>query len=1168
MRTSFTGSIMVDRPIAVTMVFIAAVVFGYFSVQTLPITLMPDVSYPTLTVRTQYDGAAPEEVENDISRKIEEALGVISGLNNMTSISRVGVSDVVLNFDWGVDISIATQDVLERLDRVRLSRDVEKPIILHFDPSLDPVMVLNFAGIKGQYQGEEGLKKLRRLADINIKRILEPLDGVAAVRVRGGLEEEIQIRLNEQKLTRSQLTIADVSSRLAKENINTAGGRVIEGGVEYTVRTLNQFASLDEIKRTIITYIDDKPITVADVATVTSTYKKREIITRSNGEESVQIDIYKEADTNMVALSKNIIALIGVPSHKAKPSNKKLINANTSSNSKRVNANPTKKQRGNRKGRRGGAQKTVKLAQSLFEQEKALLTVAADRSVFIDNAINEVKQTAWVGALLAVLVLFLFLQNLKSTIIIALSIPISILITFTPMGLSGISLNMMSLGGLALGIGMLVDASIVVLESIYRCKDEGDSTTQAVIRGTQEVRGAVCASILTSIAVFFPIVFVEGMAGQIFSDLVITVVLSLLISLVVALSFIPMLASRPDIRYTQKKRGHYGIRLNKGLESLKVAYAQLKQRQQQRSLLAKCMVVPVIFDYFKAMVSLLLTATIFCMLALIKMVVVLIINSILYLLNAISPFLTWMGRHFSALLGRISHWYQRSLTVLLLHPKWVISAIVILFLVTIGVFKQLKTELLPATYQGEYTVEVNLPIGSPLDSTLQRLRHIENKLQHGHPNIKNVLVTYGFDITNVSTSNEGEHTAKFRVLLKPTGTIKQAEKRSMEKVRVLFNDIPDIALHITQPVLFSQTLPIQVEVYANDLSQLKKTTDRIKNKLVKLSALSDVETRLQKGAPEIQIVYDRNKILQLDLNIESVAQMVRDLVKGNEATLFNKIDRRIPITVQLQEHFISRVEDIKQLIINPKSDRPIPLSAVASFIVSEGPSEIRRINNQRVGVINANLGDASLGDAVKEIEHVLDNHDWQDGAYFAITGQKEEWDNTKFSLVIALLLSVFLVYIIMASQFESLLHPLMIMFSIPLAFLGSVLALWWLDMALSIVVLLGVMMLIGLAVNNAIVLVDYTNTLRTKNIALQQAVIQAGAVRLRPILMTTATTILGLLPMAIGLGEGAEIRMPMAITVIFGLLSSTCLTLFIIPCIYFYFENNRLMKIAEPYAHG
>ncbi len=1167
MRTSFTGHVMVDRPIAVTMVFIAAVVFGYFSLQTLPITLMPDVSYPTLTVRTQYDGAAPEEVENDISRKIEEALGVISGLNNMTSISRVGVSDVVLNFDWGVDISIATQDVLERLDRVQLSREVEKPIILHFDPSLDPVMVLNFTGTKGQYQGEDGLKKLRRLADINIKRILEPLDGVAAVRVRGGLEEEIQIRLNEQKLTRSQVTIADVSSRLAKENINTAGGRVIEGGIEYTVRTLNQFASLDEIKRTIITYIDDKPITINDVATVTSTYKKREIITRSNEQESVQIDIYKEADTNMVALSKDIIALIGQPINKAK---KGASSAKGSKPRARVNTNPTKKQRGNKR-QRGGNKKSIKLAQSLYQNEKALLTVAADRSLFIDNAIKEVKQTALIGALLAVLILFLFLQNLKSTFIIALSIPISILITFTPMGLSGISLNIMSLGGLALGIGMLVDASIVVLESIYRCKDEGDTPAQAVIRGTQEVRGAVCASILTSIAVFFPIVFVEGMAGQIFSDLAITVVLSLLISLVVALSFIPMLASRPDIGYSPKPFSIKGMSLCAIQHYLKTMCAQLKRQHQRRSFLVKCLVVPIVFDYLKAIAHMLFTFIKSCLTALIKTSVVLLIGMIVCVVKVCAPLCQWIGIQFTAMLDHTSRLYQRSLTVLLLNPKWVVSAIILIFMATGGVFKQLKTELLPATHQGEYTIEVTLPIGSPLDTTLQRLQHIEHKIQNNNPDIKNVLVTYGFDITNVSASNEGEHTAKFRVLLKPTDTIKQVEKRSMEKVRALFNDIPDIALHITQPVLFSQTLPIQVEVYANDLSQLKTTTDAIKTKLAHLPALSDVETRLQKGAPEIQIVYDRNKILQLGLNIESVAQMVRDLVKGNEATLFNKIDRRIPITVQLQDSFINRVEDVKQLIINPKSDRPIPLSAVASFIVSEGPSEIRRINNQRVGVINANLGGASLSDAVKEIEQVLNNHDWQDDTFFAITGQKAEWDKTKLSLVMALLLSVFLVYIIMASQFESLLHPLIIMFSIPMAFLGSVLALWWLDMALSVVVLLGVMMLIGLVVNNAIVLVDYTNTLRTKNIALQQAVVLAGAVRLRPILMTTATTILGLLPMAMGLGEGAEIRTPMAITVIFGLFSSTLLTLFIIPCMYFYLENDtpfKTTKTKERRAHG
>src|SRR5688572_1012453 len=523
--THFTTS----RPVAVLMIFLSAVVFGFFSFKRLPVNLMPELTYPTLTVRTEYEGAAPEEVENEISRPIEEALGVIGGLNKISSISRAGISDVVLEFVWGTDMSKATQEALEKLELVFLPREAERPLLLHFDPALDPIMEMSFSGEGQRYEGEQGLRRLRRIADLQIKRALEPIKGVAAVRVRGGLEEEYHVLLNKEALQRAGLSIQTVIDRLRQENINVAGGTLKEGRAEYMVRTLNEYENLDEIADTIVTRIGDRNVRVKDLGRVVRTQKDREIMTRTDGSESVQIDIYKEADANMVGVAKAVTLAIGTITKEEKPGGSQ------------TNSVPA-----------GMGRQNNGLAQRLFKEEGARLEIAADRSKFIESSINEVRDTAIYGGLLAILVLYLFLADVKTTLIISLTIPLSLLITFAPLNLLGVTLNIMSLGGLALGIGNLVDCSIVVLESVFRCREEGDDIITAAVRGTNEVKGAVVASTLTTVAVFFPIVFVEGIAGQAFGDLGWAVVISQIASLLVAIYFIPMLASRQKLRARQE----------------------------------------------------------------------------------------------------------------------------------------------------------------------------------------------------------------------------------------------------------------------------------------------------------------------------------------------------------------------------------------------------------------------------------------------------------------------------------------------------------------------------------------------------------------------------------------------------------------------------------------
>ena len=521
LRTSFFAFTTL-RPVAITMVMIAVVVFGLVSYQRLSLNLMPEISYPTLTVRTEYPGTAPEEVETVVSRAVEQALGVVGGVVSLSSISKAGVSDVVLEFDWDTDLDDAISQIREKLDRQYFPDDVKRPLILRYDPSLDPIVRLAL------YGGDD-LYMMRLLAEHEVERELEKLPGVAAVRVKGGLEEEVVVELEEGKLSAMNFGLERVSNRLAQENINMAGGRLREGDTEYLVRTLNEFATLDEIEDLAIATKGSATLRISDLGRVYQGHKEREVITRVDGKESVEIEIYKEADANVVSVAEQI----------------DLIIHGTAAQRKFVEQLKPEDQAEPGEIKNGDTKNNIMTNFISYRLPEGLkIRTLFDQSVFIKKSIEEVRNTAIIGGLLAVIVLFIFLRSVPSTLIVSLAIPVSIIATFAPMYLFGVSLNIMSLGGLALGVGMLVDSSIVVLESIFRCRKEGDQAVQAAVRGTGEVGGAVIASTLTTIAVFFPIVFVEGIAGQIFGDMALTVVFSLLASLLVALFVIPMLASR------------------------------------------------------------------------------------------------------------------------------------------------------------------------------------------------------------------------------------------------------------------------------------------------------------------------------------------------------------------------------------------------------------------------------------------------------------------------------------------------------------------------------------------------------------------------------------------------------------------------------------------------
>jgi HAE1 family hydrophobic/amphiphilic exporter-1 len=1209
-RNDSGSHFIVARPVAILMVFLAAVVFGYLSLGRLPVTLMPELTYPTLTVRTVYPGAAPEEVENDIGRPIEEALGVVGGLQTISSINRAGVSDVVLEFTWDVEMSDATQDVLEKLDRVFLPVEAERPLILHFDPSLDPILELSLTGDGRRYEGEEGLRRLRRLADQQIKRELEPIKGVAAVQVRGGLEEEIHVSLDAAALGRAGISIQQVIDRLAQENINVAGGTLLEGRIEYMVRTLNEYDSLEQIEQTIVAHLEGRPVRVRDLGDVTWDHKEREILTRTDGNESVQIDIFKEADANIVAVADRVRQTLGE------------FEIEQARNGAAATTSADK-----RKG--PGGPVAAGLNAGLYKSEGAFMKIVADRSRFIESSISDVKSTAIFGGFLAIAVLYLFLRNFKSTAIVAVSIPVSLLVTFAPLNSMGLTLNIMSLGGLALGIGMLVDSSIVVLESIYRCREEGDPMTQAVIRGTLEVRSAVVASTLTSVAVFFPMIFVEGIAGQAFGDLGFAVVFSLLASTAVALFFIPMVANRTALGLgtTGVVAGVLGIsalasrnpRAAAAIGALfavaivigwvTVAILALRGKlagdpstkkitglwrwsslsalregfPQYRRTVMTLLLLPYKTTRLSRLASYVLwlpsalAGVLVSVLGLAYLVVIrFLLGSVLewvvgkpgliavmgfaaFTRRALVPavatvfrVVTWVpARLATRVLSIANDAYPRVLRGALAHPGIVVIVMAVCVWIAWDVGTSLDSELLPEVHQGEFTVEVQLPVGTPLQETDRVTAPVEQAILAEREHIESLILTVGYDSANSARSDEGEHSARFKVVLDENSRAAEIESKVVERLRARFAEIPDLDARVVRPVLFSSKTAIEVEIYGTDLNLLREYGDLARAQLERLPQLADVETTMRPGAPEVQIVYDRDKLALYELNISTVARQVRDKVKGFEATRFNLTDRRIPILVRLRMDDRETVEDVANLIVNPGGERPIPLSAVADVTLGEGPSEVRRVDGSRVALIRANLSRGSLSAAAESIRETLRNEiAWPAQLGFDIRGQSEEWERSQRSLLLALGLSLFMVYVIMAVQFESLVHPLVIMLTIPLAFVGTFVTLKILNLNLSVVVFLGMIMLAGIVVNNAIVLVDYINTLRSRNMDKHEAILTAGAVRLRPILMTTATTVLGLVPLALGIGDGAELRSPMAIAVISGLITSTALTLIVIPTIY------------------
>lgn len=1136
------------RPVAITMVAVTILVFGWASLKKLKLNLLPDISYPTITVRTQYRGAAPEDVEERVSEKLQEALATTPNLVRIWSVSKAEVSDIILEFTWGTRVTFAMQDVREKLDRVFLPPEAEKPILLRYDPNLDPILRIGVSG-------EPNLRILRRIARDDLKRELEGLPGVAAVRLRGGLEDEVRVAVDTREIVKRNISLDLVTKRLREENLNSALGKLEEGDTEFLVRALNQFRTVDDIASVVITTIGGAEVRLKDVAVVEPYYRDRDVIVRIDGSETVELDIFREADANIVDLAEQVNdRIFGDKSQKEFC--KKLDSGELEKKYQEEDAkfatikDATKEQIDAHDNVVRGRKATRDLNTNFLERKldrKLKLTVLSDQSRFIKDALDDVNNSAIVGGLLSLLIIYLYLRRISETAIINLSIPISILATFAPMYMMKVSLNIMSLGGLALGIGMVVDDAIVVLESISRRRDEGDGMIKAAVRGVSEVAGAVTASTLTAIAVFFPIIFVEGIAGQLFGDQALTVVVSRIISLLFALFFIPMLASRSVAAVGRGERTLFTNPAG-GLS----------------------------WRWYRWIPNILL---------IIGRIFLSIFFILLFVFIKISIGVWWLFQKlFSPIqyaFDRMNGAFERVYPILLkgaLRVPWVVVGVALLLMIwTASRAKSLGSQLLPDVHQGEFTAEVQLNVGTPVERTDAFLLPIAAEISKFN-DIEKVILASGVERDALTNADEGDHTGKITIRLAPGVDIPRREEAVIESVRQFLSKRPEIRqVRFKKPTLFSLSTPVEVEIRGRDLATLALLSGEVEKVLASEPTLGDVRSTLRRGNPEVAIRFRREEMLRYGFDGANVAALLRGAVLGDVATTFSEGDQRIDIRVRATQLEVSGIANLREFIVNPTQATPIPLHAVATLEVRDGPAEIRRIGNTRAAVVTANSSGLDLGGLSERLAGKLASIPRPAGYDVEFGGQKKEMDRALQSMQFALLLALFLVYIVMAAQFESVIQPLVILVTVPLSIVGLVPTLEITKTPISVVALLGAILLGGIVVANAIVLLDRANQNRAKGMNDFDALVEAGRVRLRPILMTALTTILGLLPMTgwlhfipvignLGSGEGAELRAPMAIVVVAGLTSSTVLTLLVIPVLDSLVHKVKIGKAKNPGA--
>lgn len=1023
----------IRRAVTFSMIFIAVAVFGIVSLLRLSPELLPNITFPVASIITSYSGVGPEDLEKLIARPIEEAATVISNVTEVTSTCKEGLVISIVSFDWGTNMDVAVANIREGLDMIRdyLPKDANEPIIFKFDVSMQPIL---YMGVSSDTLTPA---EVRRLSENEVEPVLERIEGVAFAGTMGGEKREIQVQIDRNKIEAYGLSIHQIVNALRGENITMQAGKIQDDKNSELLRTVGEFTSVDQIEKVLVSYQGRAPIYVRDVAQVYDTYAEKKQMVNINGKPGVSLYIQKQSGTNTVQVADKVMKAVD------------------------------------------------KLNTSL--EGRAKITVIMDLSRFIKRSLSNLSTVAIQGGILAILVLFFFLHNIRSVIIIALAIPMSVIATFSAMDFGGVTLNMLSMGGLALGIGMLVDNAIVVLENVFRHRtEEGEDRRTAASKGTKEVATAIIASTLTTIAVFLPVVFVPGIAGILFKDQALTVVFSLACSLLVALTLIPLLCSRFLRVETERKKKTWTYTLSSK------------------------------FGYY---------------------------------------------------MERLDEFYQGILNWALNHRKLVVISMGIIFLISVSIVWPLRlvgTEFIPDIDQGELIISVETPPGTSLKATEEVVLQVERIImEEAKAELDAIYSTAGSGEGIAALfGGGGDNSASITLELIPKSQrdrsykdIEQAIKKRLANtsgMRLLASADPGAAM------LGFGGAPVVVEIFGYDQRIAKELAYQVKDIVEGIKGTTGVETSIESANPETQIIIDRDRAYSMGLNVGTIASTVNASVYGTVATLYREGGDEYNVLVRLQEKDRRTKDDIYDTVITSPLMKQVSLKNVASLKLTEGPVNVRRKNQERLVTVTANLYGRDLGSVNRELQAKLKSIKVPEGFIISTGGSAEEQMESFKWLGLALLGAMFLVYAVMASLYESLLEPFIIMFTFPLAIIGVVWIFFFTGTIFSIIAFVGLIMLAGIVVNNGIVMVDYINRLREEHgMSLREAVILGGRRRLRPILMTSLTTIFGMVPLALGFGAGAELRAPMARAVVGGLSTSMVLTLVLIPVIYTIFADLR-----------
>ena len=1009
------SKLAVDRPITFLMGTLILLGFGLYGLQNLRLNLYPDVSFPTITVYTSYEGVAPEDIETLVTRPIEESVGSISGIRKVRSLSSQGASVVKLNFEWGTDLYQAENDVRKELGFVerQIPDDAETPLVFSYDPNQEPIVVLTVTS------NARSARELRTYSKQVLEQRIERINGIASAETSGGLQRQINVRIDNNQMRLYNITIAEIAQKLQQENIQVPAGQLTEGNTNYSLRTIGEFKNVDQIRNTIITVRDGQPLLLKDVADVEDGIQQPIGNVRVNGEDGIVLNVYRQSDANVVTAANAVV---------------------------------------------GGLEE---IQRSLPSDVK--VSVLTNKADFIEQSISNLLWTGVQAIILVILILLVFLRSGRSATIIAISIPVSIITTFMVMDMADLSLNIISLSGLTLAVGLVVDNAVVVLENIFRFREQGADRDSASVDGAKEVAVPIIVSTLTTLVVFLPILFVPGIAGFLFRDLALTISFSLIVSTLVALTLIPLMASQFYKASTQN-----------------------------------------------------IGAT-----------------------NKIALF-------FGNLLEKVETTYNEQLQKVIGKSGWVVLAAFLFFGATIPIFFMIGGEFFPRVDENAFVLEVQREPGVNLFELERSMGQVESIVRQEVPEARLIVSDYGDKEGIEGADDPGGFTGTVRVELVSQNERNRSQAEITSSLMRELQIVPGVQIQevIIDPLSPDGQNGLIVQIFGYDPEIKKELSEGVKERLLQIDGINNVFSSADQGRPELRLIMDRERISRVGMNTNQVASAVSNAVKGNIATAFVDQGVEYEVVVELAASDKAQSVDLSNIQVQTPAGEWMPLKNLARIERYTGPTNVLRIDQERVTEVTAELNDTDLATASVQARKTLDQVNWPDEYRYEISGTAEEQSESFGFLMIAFMIAGILTYMVMASQFESLVEPFIIILTIPLALSGVLLMLWFTGTSISVTSMVGLILLTGIVVNNGIVMIDYIKILQARGTTREKAIVDGAPRRLRPILMTAFTTILSMVPLALELGTGSETWSPMARTVIGGLTMSTLLMLFVVPCFY------------------